>query len=247
MYQEDVRKKVFLDIFAAPSTLGPIVGGATIALISWAVDVDASFIFGGIGAMLIGGGILANRLIFGLEGLTENAFKYLQNQKKEKFQLELDELDAQLTSNRDARDQNTLRQIRMMYENYKQQVQDGNIPSDYDLNDKLETLFHACVNQLRHSYELWKSAKSLVGDAKTSVLEERDGIIDEVIKSVEYFGKSIEEFHVINAKQSSSNLARIRKELGETLEGTRKTEERVRERLANLDQPVKIHGEAEFE
>lgn len=93
--QEDIRKKVFLDVFVSKATLLPVVAGGTVGLLSIAADAPM-LALGGFAAVMVGVGICATKLIFGLEKVTENAFSYLQEQKKVELNVSLDKLEEEL-------------------------------------------------------------------------------------------------------------------------------------------------------
>ena len=80
---DEVKRKVYLDLFASPMTLLPFVGGATALLGSWAIGGVSLLTFGGIAGMVIGAGVFASRLIFGLDKLTERAYQYSQDQQQQ--------------------------------------------------------------------------------------------------------------------------------------------------------------------
>ena len=75
---DDVRRKVLLDIFAAPGVLLPLAGGLTALIASWAVGGNPALNFGGIAGILGGVGIMASRLILKLDRITQEAYDYFQ-------------------------------------------------------------------------------------------------------------------------------------------------------------------------
>ena len=87
---KEVRRKVLLDLFASPLTLLPIVGGLTVLLAAWATR-SAPLTFAGLAGILGGIGVFANRMIFGLEKLTNRAHEYVLEQQQ---QLQVESLRA---------------------------------------------------------------------------------------------------------------------------------------------------------
>lgn len=226
MSRSEVQKKVLLDIFAAPLVLFPILGGLTLSIFSWTFDLGFAFL--GFLGVLGGLGIMASRLVFGLEKLTEEAYNYIIEEKKVKRQKDLDELDAKLVTNRDSRDQQALRHLRQMYETYKEKIAAKGLDSEF--GEKLESLFEGCVEQLVYSYELWESARPLKGDSKYEILDRREVVLEEVQKSVDCFEKTIEEFQLLR-RDKPTELSKLREELNESLE----VKKQVQKRLAKLD------------
>jgi hypothetical protein len=64
---DPVKRKIYLDLFAAPVTLVPLVGGLTALMAAWALGGHGLLTFLGISSVLAGIGMFASRLIFGLE------------------------------------------------------------------------------------------------------------------------------------------------------------------------------------
>lgn len=74
--------KAITNLLGEPSVLIPFVTGSTIASITWAIDGSPLMLFGGVAGSLIGAGIFATKVIFGLEKITEDAYERMQNQSK---------------------------------------------------------------------------------------------------------------------------------------------------------------------
>lgn len=219
---DEIRKKVLLDIFAAPIVLAPMVLGLSILLLSWAVSSSVLFFFLGFMFVIAAIGVFLTRIVFGLENLTENAAEYIKQSKEQKFEQELDDLDELLVKDRDARDQSALRELRIVYNNYKKQIKDGNIP-DTEFSEKVRELFNACVVQLRKAYAMWETARHLNGDSKKRILDQREKILEDVLHSAEEFGKMIEEFYVLHLNKDQ-NLLELKQNLAQSLEVAKKTE-----------------------
>ena len=81
---DEVKRKVYLDIFASPFSLLPLGGGLTALLASWAVGGNPTITMAGVAGVLGSIGITMSRLILGVENLTEKAYEYeLQKQQKD--------------------------------------------------------------------------------------------------------------------------------------------------------------------
>ena len=117
-----VRRKVWLDIFAAPTTLFPVVGGLTALMASWAIGGNSTLNIAGIAGVLGGIGILASRLILGLDKLTQDAYDYFVDRQRAEQEHSLEELDDKLVKDRDSRTQNCLRELRHLYSRLKTKV-----------------------------------------------------------------------------------------------------------------------------
>lgn len=226
----DVRKRVLLDLFAAPSTLLPIVGGLSTLVLSWAIDGGARLNFVGLAGILAGVGIFATRLILGLEKIAEKAYEYLHTQQLEEQQKALDELDEKLKRDRDPRTQESLRHLRHLYDALVADLRDGKIKRNtHEILKIVEELFRASVAQLERSYRLWRAARRLSGDSKEQKLREREEVIREVVEATEHLDKTIQQFRALSAKRGRKELSRLREELDEAIRVARRTEERLAE------------------
>lgn len=225
-----VRRKVLLDIFAAPSTLLPIAGGLTALMASWATGGNATLTFAGIAGALGGVGILTSRIILGLDKLTEKAYDYFVERQRTDRESSLERLDSLLVQDRDSRTQNCLRELRHLYSRLNDKVDSGRItPAAYDVIEGVDKMFSVCVKQLEHSLELWETAKTMRGPARDSILTQRDALVREVCESVVHLGKTVDQFHLVTTKKNSEDLARLRLELDESLDIARRVEERKAE------------------
>lgn len=225
-----VRRKVWLDIFAAPTTLFPVAGGLTALMASWAIGGNSTLNFAGIAGVLGGIGILASRLILGLDKLTQDAYDYFVERQRSEQEHSLELLDEQLVKDRDSRTQNCLRELRHLYSRLKTKVDSGRItPGAYDVIEGIDNMFQACVKQLGHSLELWETAKTMRGPARETILQQRDELVEEICSTVIHLGKTVEQFHLVTTQKNREDLARLREELDESLEIARRVEERKSE------------------
>jgi hypothetical protein len=225
---DEVKKKVLLDLFASPSTVLPIAGGLSAWMLSWAVSGNLWLNFGGLVGVLGGLGMLATRLIFGLEKMTERAFTYLNEQQRQEQETALDALGEQLRKDKDPRTQTYLRNLRELYGSFQSDIEQGKMTGQArGVLGNVDKLFRAAVKHLEHSYHLWETAGRVSGNAKQALLDERDHVIQEVKATIEHLGRTIEQFHSFRVRESESELVKLREELEETMQVARRAEERV--------------------
>lgn len=161
---DDVRRKVWLDIFASPGSLLPIAGGLTALMASWALGGDPTLTFGGIAGFLAGAGVMASRLILGLERITQDAYDHFVQRQRQQQEESLEKLHQRLLSDRDPRTQNCLRTLRQLYDRLKEKVDSGKVtPAAYGVIEGVDKLFHSCVKQLEDSVDLWEMAQTVEG------------------------------------------------------------------------------------
>jgi hypothetical protein len=178
--------------------------------------------------VLGGVGFLATRLIFQLERITENAYQYLNEQKREAQQQALDSLETRLRSDEDPRTQTYLRHLRTLYADFQDNLRTGKVAgAARTVQEQVEKLFQAAVKHLEHSYHLWMTAGRMSGNARLALLDERERVVQEVQDTVEHLSRTIEQFHSFRVKESEVELARLREELDETMQVARRAEERL--------------------
>lgn len=222
--QDDIRKKVFIDVFVSKSTLLPVVVGGTTTLLSLATD-QYLLALGGFAAIIGGVGIFLTRFIFNLESVTENAFNYLQEKKKAEFEENLNKMEETLNS----KDSEQLKVLRAAYNHHKEQIQKGDIITSDVLEEKLEKLFQGCIEQLKYANDLYNTAQTLTKDAKKGVLERRQKVLTEIKDSVECFDTIIDEITGINTDKSTKSLSDLRDDAKSSFEVVKRTEARVAE------------------
>jgi len=240
---DEVKKKVLLDVFASPWTVLPAAGGLSAWMMSWAMDGSMLLNLAGLAGVLAGLGMLATRLIFGLEQITEDAYSFVNEKQRQAQETALDALDKKLRGDKDPRTQDLLRQLRHLYASFQTDAKQGKITgTTHPILAKVDRLFRAAVKHLEQSYELWKTARRMRGDTRKSVGQERDEMIQEVAETVEHLSRTINQFHAFKSKEADTELVKLREELDETMRVARRAEERVAALGKQLD-----YDPAEFE
>lgn len=241
---DDVKRKVYLDIFASPVTLLPVVGGLTALLASWAIGGSALLTFAGVAGVVGGLGLFASRLIFGLEKLTNRAYQYVLERQQKKQAEALHELDKKLQRDRDPRTERLLRQLWHLYKTLEKDIQAGKISvAAHEVLESVDRMFQVCVDYLDRSYQLWDKAHKQAGPARQRTMHQRDELVTEVENSVDFLESKIDQLENINKKKSKSELSELRAELDETIRVARRAEERT----AELTGEGKNYDESEFE
>ncbi len=227
---DDVKRKVLLDLFASPSTLVPLAGGLTLLMASWAAGGHGLFNFTGVAAILGGLGLLATRLIFGLERITDQAYQYVIDRQHAQQEAALDQLDEKLVEDRDPRTETCLRRLRELYANLKNDMKEARVTSwSLRVVEGVDQMFHLCVEHLKRSRQLWEESRRLDGRARQTVLQRRDQLVREVEDSVRHLSETIDRLQSLGGRQKKSDLARLREELDESILVARRAEERMAE------------------
>lgn len=225
---DEVKRKIYLDLFAAPVTLLPIAGGLTALLASWALGGQALLTFGGMAGVLTGLGTFATRLIFGLEELVDRAYQYSLQKQQVLKDRELQELQSALEQDQDPRTRALLQQLTRTYRRLEADTRAGRIKSAAQgAVQSVEQMFRVCVEYLRRSYELWEEAQRRDGPGRKRLLQQRAELVTEVEGAAEFLESKLEQLQSTNSRKGRSELDRLRAELDESIRIARQAEERV--------------------
>ena len=223
---DEVKKKVLLDVFVSPWTLLPTVTGLSAWMLSWGAGGNTTLNLIGLAGVLIGAGVQATRLVFGIEDLTERAHGYVTEKQRAEWDAKLDGLAAKLRQDEDWRTEESLKRLRKLHAAFQEEPPAA---AAVTIREKVDRLFHASVAQLEKSYDLWEKAKRIPGDAGKPLLDQRREAVNEVVLTVNHLAKTVEQYHAFQSKDSDDDLARLREELDATIEVARKAESRIDE------------------
>ncbi|MEN0110773.1 MAG: hypothetical protein AAF805_08620, partial [Planctomycetota bacterium] len=225
---DEVKKKVLLDLFVSPWTLPPIVGGLTAWMLSWAVGGDPTMNLVGLAGVLVGVGVQASRIVWGIEGLTEKAHDYVEGKQKAARAAELDRLEEKLSQDEDPRSEESLRRLRALRRLFHEDP--PKTAGAIAIRDQVQRLFEASVRQLERSYDLWEKARRLPAGTGRPLLDQRRRAVDEVVRTVNHLAKTVERYHEMQqGADEADDLARLREELDATIEVARRADERIEE------------------
>ena len=177
-----------------------------------------------------------------VEKLTERAHGYLTQKERAERDARLDTLAARLKRDDDWRTEESLRRLRALYELFEREPADGH--SAVTIREKVERLFHAAVEQLERSIELWEKARRLPAGTQRPIVAKRKEAINEVVLTVNHLTKTVEQYHAFQADESNDNeLSKLRAELDATIEVARRADDRIGE----IRDTTPLYDESEFE
>jgi len=221
----DTRKKVLLDVFGHPLTLLPLVAGTACFILSWAFGWPAVLTLGGVFGWLIGGGSAVTRLATSGDKLLEKQRQYEHEAKLEEERVTLGALDKRLVKDRDSRTQTCLREIRKLFDILRDDVREGKVSgSGYRLLETVEALFHACVELLEESADLYETYKAMEKGttARQRMKEQRGEKVQKCLDTTEHLREAIKQFHELKSKHSGTNIDKLREELDRQIEVARR-------------------------
>lgn len=239
MDQGKFRKKVFMELLTHPWTLLPAVSGLSLLVVGWSVGKLAGLMgVAGVFGLLAGAGALATRWIFKSGEVARKAFEAIAEEEREEQSERLDDLYRRLKRDRDPRTGQSLRRLRQLHQTFREGEWSESLesPTAHEISNMVEKLFRGCIMSLEHSLELWSKARRMkTKDGRRLVMERREDSIEEVARSIEHMAKTIDGVLTMSVRESPADgLARIRRELDESLEVARRVEERMRAMDAEL-------------
>ncbi len=227
---DSIKRKVYTELFLAPSVVLPIVGGISAGMLAWALG-GSSFLTGAAIVGVLGGiGWMLTRIIFKVEEITEEAMQFEQQQRMAAEKSQLDQLAQQLIQDHDHRTQDYLTLLRSLRDDFLHTAaQPGVQLRSSRIREQVDLVFGAAVDQLRQSFQLWELSQNLKGDSCKSVLANREQVLTEIAATVERLQITVSQFKELIRKDKKSDLASMREELDATMRVARRTEERMRE------------------
>ncbi len=221
MDEGKLRQKIVIDLASRPVTLIPGLIGITLLLGLWtismwnpiAVTVATFCLLAAAGTFLTGffgsaGSKVAKKVA---ADLREDLVKHEQDA--------LDELDEQLTKDRDPRTQALLRDLRALVIRFKEGSTDEiNATISFDIITSVDELFKDSIRLLRKTLELYETAKEIsTSSAKRTILDKRTRIIEDVRASVDQLGKILADIQVMEIGDNSQQ-GEIRRQLADSLQ-----------------------------
>jgi len=232
------RKRVFLNYLAHPLTLAPLALGATGLLAGWALSSPA-VLFGGVLAGLVGGGVFLTRLLSDDTSTEKGVISKMQEESFVARQRELDELERKLSADKDHRDEQALRDLRLLETTFKENrswTRGIDAATEVDILLGVDRLFKHAERNLHESLEAMEQAKKASPNLQVSFLKRREQLIGEVEDGVARLRHLLEELHDMRPlSETGDDLRAIREELDTSLEIAKKAAKEVSEWDANAD------------
>lgn len=227
---EELRRRILREIFVAPSVVLPIVGGASAWLMSWASG--GSDLLNGVGLVGVLGGVgwFATRFIFQIDSLSQKALQDIERDKVQQEERLLDELQRNLAKDGDERTESILILLR---ENRKEVERMAKTPGielrSLEVVKQSRELFWASIEQLEHSWKMFQLSKRVTGAERQGVLAQRERCLQEGRESAEHLRSAVDAFRGILDKNQVRDLDGLQRELSDSIEAARRSEERMRE------------------
>lgn len=236
----DFRRKYLLRLATRPWVLGPFVGGATLLFGLWSLSLrEPGLALAALAGMLGAAGMFLTRLLLGKEADSQAVIAEMQREAAAQRERRIDELRERLSRDGDPRTGAALNDLVALVRAFQEHRSPASlgVRATLDMAAGVQELFEHCVASLDRGFELYGTARALASEgAKAPVLQERERIIGEVQESVAHLGKLLAAVQGMTGEAGApAELARIRAELDQRLEVSRRVDERMRDLDTQLD------------
>lgn len=227
----DLKKKILVEGLAHPAGLSMIAAGASMIFLGMIFGSFSLSVMGFLSTVL-GVGIGITNLVCRFDSIKKNILTEQAKQIQMDRNRKLDDLEKRLTKDKDPRDQRYLREIRRLYNSLVWDTLRGKIDTIHidTLLPRIEELFESCIKELEYSYRLWEMQRSVKGDAKRRLQEERDSVIASVGKIVDNFSEAVTAVMLLGVKRGQSP-----QEIAAKLDNDLVIAKRVDQRLAEIE------------
>jgi hypothetical protein len=223
----------------SPSVTVPgVVGGVALGLAMVLGSPGGLFGVVGICGLLFAAGMAFTRWVYVAGPLADTMDRARASQAERGEQMRLDQLQRQLRDDSDPRTRDNVTKLRQLRSRLQAALRNPTgDPLLVEVRQKTEELYQSCLGNLERVAQQGVAAREMAtAEARETVLRSRGELLEEVTRSVEQLGASIDQIQVSALAQGtgSSDLAKIRSELDVGLEVAR----RVQERMEDLDRRV---------
>lgn len=224
---DQIKQKILLDLFITPWSLFPFIGGVSLLILAWATKVYGLLAFGGFLGVVFGIGTALTNCVFNLDKFSMQAVEYLKNAKMLEREKRLNLLANKLAKTREQKDDNCLDALRSMYSKFLVDLEDGKLDVYPEMIAQVEQIFEECINTLEHSYELYKTVKTMPRGQKQAIHDKRKELLDEVDASVELLSDMMVKIRTMNTQEKSIRLSKMREELEMQLRAAENTNNKM--------------------
>lgn len=240
---KELQKKIAIELFCHPSVVVPAAFGISMLMLSAIIGSGAAV--WGIAFLLLGVGLFFTNMIFNLDSIAKRTLKNIQERVKAIRDAELDKLDRLLFKTKGTRDQDILRNLRVLYDGFKSDLENGNLTTRIppEMLQLIDDIFDTCITKLRATYALYTSAKKTTGDLHEKLMEQREEAMGEIELSMEKLSDTIHEVRLLGLKAEKAELRGLRDRLETQLEVAKATEQA----LATLAAPADLERFSEYE
>jgi hypothetical protein len=224
----DIRKKILLDLLVVPSTVIPFTAGISLLLIS--VVVGSTAAFAGFCSLLVSLGSVFTNLIFNLSKITDKVINDIESEKSRLHDIEVLKLDRNLVLDNDPRDQTALRNLRIIYKSFKDDLRNGKVKNaPKSMVSQIDDLYFSVIHHLQNQHELWETSTKVTGELRKNIISQRETLILEIEKSVQNLSAVTAEVRALGIKSNVGELTKLQERLDSQLNVAKEVEKMMSE------------------
>lgn len=228
--------KKFLRILLTRKPVLILAGLTVVSLIAgWAFDfrvtvINILFLL----FMLLTLGTIGQIFLLSADKIAKQAKQELKKKSADLREQSLDNLYSRLVEDKDPRTEKALKDLREIAREIKESASTEDrldSQTSFEVLLKVEELFDKCVSRLEKSLKLWESSRKISNkQIRKRLLDLREGVLNDVKKSVGYLGDIFARIQALQYGQASGkeDLIAIMKDLEEGLSIAEQVEEKVR-------------------
>ena len=174
-----LKRKIFLDLFITPSVMIPTLISSTLFLMGWGVDY-MNLMFLGIVGLLGSAGFASYRFLFNFEQVADKVSIAFRNQRFNEWKNKLNQLNRKLIRTDGEEDENCLATLKTAYSELLEDIRENKL-SQYlatNTSEEVEMWFEQCVEKLERSYELWDALKTSTETVKKDLVQKRKILLE---------------------------------------------------------------------
>jgi DNA-binding ferritin-like protein len=250
--RKKLKGKIFLNLIGNASVVFPFATGATLAFATWVLNLEPAILFLFVSGVLGVLGPIAGfitKWATGLDKISRQALKELQDEAYNQQERQLDALHKQLSEDGDARTERMLTDLRTLNQSFKAEVSEttwsSSIPTNvaFELVYRVEALFHESVNCLRDTLKLGEKAReTATKTGRKSLLQHRELVIEDVQETIAQLSRIYAQMLTLGTHSDETELSRLRNELDENLAFAKNVEQTMRELESS-----NIHESSEYD
>jgi hypothetical protein len=224
----DIRKRILLDLLVVPSTIIPFTAGISLLLIS--VVTGSTAAFAGVCSLLVSVGSIFTNLIFNLSKISNKVINDIEGEKSRIHDIEVLKLDRNLVLDNDPRDQTALRNLRVIYKSFKDDLKNGKVKNaPKSMVSQIDEIYLSVIHHLQSQHELWETSTKVTGDLRKNILSQRESLIQEIEKSVQNLSVVTAEVRALGIKSNVGELTKLQERLDSQLNVAKEVEQMMSE------------------
>lgn len=223
-----VRNRMIFELLVSPWSVFPAVGGLSILMLSWALNVWGTVSFMGFLSVLFGVGAAVTNLFLNLDSIAEKAVKALRDQKIRERESQLNTLNDKLWLTENQKERHQLFDLRKLYKTFLDDLEKDRMDVSPEILSRVEQIFNMSVASIEEAFNIWSEIKTIDPNSKliSKLKQRREKLLSEVQKSVELLSNTMVEVRA-SSLDSNSDLSRLRDDLFIQIESARRTKERM--------------------